>query len=810
MNRSSQMSSLVRRPQSRRKSLKLGVIAILAIAIASNIAILGNLGAIFGYPVPGAANQDLYEPYFSAVNLNSAPDNAFGIFRPVYNNLADLLSSRADCAIYQLGGGVVRQGSSNAMLYYLYVTPSLAKALGVNVIAGRSLRPMDEVPGAAPVIVVSANLARNRFGSYDAALNHELWISDKSYRIVGVLPADLEFPSKRIFGNDTPEAWIPFPPESAGAIGHLDRGMYSIVHLHSGVSVSMLSAAFTEAYKQALPMYSNDMRAYMQNIQLVQRISSFAQRQYGRVLTRLQLLELAAFLLFVLVVINLIGLTTSDVISRRHEFATRAVLGASGLQIYCQRFYLFLRLGLVGWLIGVAMGWAWQRWLAGIIGQAGASVALSAPVLLISFGFMLVVVIMLSAIGVLRIIKPKNLVVDLSSNMHVTGSRKMVRVMQFLIAMQLAASATLLILAGNFYENVFVLTHNNLGFSASDRSYFTVLLPGEEGSQVMQFDQNFLNLLNNHTGIEGAAKFSVIPFSRGDSSTDAWVVGKEADSKSINEQVISERFVQAMGLKILAGNPRDIFTGNDNSIFIDQTAAENFWPSLKASEIIGKNLYFGLRQPGPYRVAAVIAPMRIKPYESIGGTFFISTKLDSFNRGPQNFVVHSSLSPDLLHKAIVKYVYKVNPQAMILFSKSASSVVNEAYGGRVLLGRIFGVLAIMALMISAVGLFALLDYRSLVRRPEFAIRSALGATPGRLFSKVLAEAGVMLMIGCVIGVPVAYGITVILGNYFPQLGLPTFWITIDSMAIMGIIVILSAIVPARRAASIYLSENLSV
>lgn len=796
-----------------RKSFKVGVIATLAITVAANISVLGNLGVIFGNTIPGAANQNLYEPYFRALKLKSAPTEAFGIFRPVYDNLATLLDGRADTALYQISGGILGEGPRKKLLDYLYVTPSLAKVLGVHVVAGRSIRPSDMASGAAPVIVVSAKLVHEWFISYDAALGHTLRISGKSYRIIGVLPPALQFPSQRFLGGYSPQAWIPLPPETPGVVNHMNRDMYAIVHPHLGLTVGTLKTAFANAYQQALPVYTVDMRTYMKDIQLVQRVSSLAERQYGPVLARLQLLELAALLLLVLVFINLAGLTTSDVISRRHELAARAALGASGWRLFWARFCLLIGLGFIGWLFGIGLGWLGQRALAGSIGQAGASAALSAPVLLITFGFVAIIAILLSTIGLRRVGKLRHLLADLTFS-GTTGSRKMVRVMRLIIALQLAVSVVLLVLAGNFYTNVFGLTHNNLGFIPSHRDFFTMMLPGAKGKQKEIFDQNLLARLNQRVDIKGAAQLSVVPFSGNDSSTNAWVAGGEADQISINEQAVSKRFGQAMGLKILAGDPNDIFSDTSHKIFIDETAMEKLWPSAKPSDVVGRSLYLGWNSNyhGPYRVAAVVAPLRMKPYGSIGGTFFISYKLATNYGGPQSFIVHSSLPPGLLHKAVASSIHAVNPQAMLLSLHSVKSVIDEAYDGRAQLGRVFGVLAIVALLISAVGLFALLAYRSLVRRPEFAIRGALGATPVGLLGEVLGEAGIMWMIGCMFGVPAAYGISVALAAYFPQLGLPAAWATIATIVAMGIIVLIAALVPARRAAGAGtdLSGNLPV
>src|SRR5699024_474240 len=115
------------------------------------------------------------------------------------------------------------------------------------------------------------------------------------------------------------------------------------------------------------------------------------------------------------------------------------------------------------------------------------------------------------------------------------------------------------------------------------------------------------------------------------------------------------------------------------------------------------------------------------------------------------FAIRSDLHKRQLRTLLSNVVAKTYPVANVLSVESAHSIIDKAYAKRNRLGHVFGVLAVVALLIAAVGLFALLAYRSLMRRPEFAIRGSLGATPGRLLRNVLAEAGALWVIGCVIG-----------------------------------------------------------
>ncbi len=136
----------------RRAAFKLGVIVTLAIAVGANIAVLGNLGVLFGNAVPGAANQSLLEPYFQPLGMKALLPSMWGIQRSMYDRLAASLGGRADTALYWQRGATLsdKSGGNSAHFAYLKVTPSMARVLGVQVVAGRGLSATDMQRGATP------------------------------------------------------------------------------------------------------------------------------------------------------------------------------------------------------------------------------------------------------------------------------------------------------------------------------------------------------------------------------------------------------------------------------------------------------------------------------------------------------------------------------------------------------------------------------------------------------------------------------------------------------------------------------------
>lgn len=295
-----------------------------------------------------------------------------------------------------------------ARFAYLNVTPSLAQVLGVHAIAGRLFTAADEKRGSAPVIVISERVARIRFGSSGAAVDKTLSLDGKIYRVVGVLPDALAFPS-----SYPAAGWVSFPPQAPGLVGNIGFGLHAIVRSHPGLSGAAIRTALSRAYTQALLGYNSGMRTFIEQMQLAPRVETLAQREYGPVTAQLQLIELASLLLLLLVFANLAGLATSDALARRHELATRVALGGGTWRLFLERAHELALLGVVGWGTGVGLGWLGARALAAVIGQTGPAVAFSIPVLLLTLAAVLVVTTLLAAGGIWRLRTPRVLCADL-------------------------------------------------------------------------------------------------------------------------------------------------------------------------------------------------------------------------------------------------------------------------------------------------------------------------------------------------------------------------------------------------------------
>ncbi|MGH8428054.1 MAG: ABC transporter permease [Gammaproteobacteria bacterium] len=791
----------------RRASFKIGVVATLAIAVAANIAVLGNLGVLFGRVVPGAAHQNIVEPYLEALGIKNTSFAHLGVTRPIYDALAKRLQGRGVLALYEQSDTTL----DGAPLYYLETTPTLADLFGIAPAEGRLLSKDDSAPNAAKVTVVSSRLAYRLFGGQNQAIGRYLTLDENRYRIVGVLPANFAFPL-----NKESDAWVALPPEPPAVQGSFNFDSRALLRPAPGVSRQLILSELTAAFHEALPGNDAQVRQSLNIIKPVPRVESLAQTLYGPVASRLELIEIAALLLVVLVLVNLSGLATADALARRHEYALRGVLGARPLRLYLERFSELATLALIGWALGIGLGWLGRRALAAILGQAGSAAALAPAVLGLTFLFVLVLSAVLSAFGMLHLRRPAALVSALGTGARTTGGRGLTRALRALIVLQLGVGIVLLVLATHLRANVLDLSSQNLGFTPAGRYFFSLSVPtslGEtpsmhqvdaEMKKVSGFNKQMLSHLSATPGVASAAVLtgalhwgavSMMNASKQKSTPK----GSEGIEKFAVVQNVSTDIVKAAGLTVLAGTPNAIFNPSSNSVFIDAALARKFWPNIKPENVIGRTIYIS---NSPLRIAAIVKPFRILPYQTAPGTAFMDFASSDVHVIASSFVIRSTLPPKLLRKEIQHIVRNVDPQANLEKFKSGGEMVADAYAERNHLAQVFGAVALVAVLIAAVGLFALLAYRSLVRRQEFAIRAALGATSTRLRLSVIKEAFVLWLLGVVIGIPAAYELARVLAASQPELGLPAVATIILVIVAMFVIVGAAAFIPAWRAARV--------
>jgi predicted permease len=217
-----------------------------------------------------------------------------------------------------------------------YATPSLFPVLRANALRGRLFDASETQPGRARVAVLSYYFWKQHFGADSAILGRKIEINQHSYTVIGVLPETVAYPS-------TADVFLPFAP-SAAQLSNRSAHEYEVIgRLRDGVTKEQAQAelnVLAERLAQAYPATNQGWSVRMEP--LLNAINGDMTPRYFR------LMQFATLFVLLVVCLNIANLQLARGIARRPEIAMRTALGASRLRILRQLLTENILLGIVG------------------------------------------------------------------------------------------------------------------------------------------------------------------------------------------------------------------------------------------------------------------------------------------------------------------------------------------------------------------------------------------------------------------------------------------------------------------------------
>jgi predicted permease len=805
----------------------------LALGIGANTALFSALDAVMWKTVPVRSPGELR--ILTWVRSDKAPVHSYdgyndlnpktgqrisGSFSyPSYRAFRDNIPQFADVMAFSGNQFTVTKAGSSEYANGQFVSGNYFTGLGVRPAAGRLLIPEDDTPGRLSVAVITYRYWEKRFGLDPRAIGSAITINQAAATVIGVTPPAFQ----GLFPGGAIDLFVPMSMvRSVGPRWYSLTDPYNwwvqvFARLRPGATDASATAAAQSVLAPAIESYAGPPGA---NIEIPRVLLQSGARGVARFASHQQqsLYTLAALVAAVLLIacINVANLLLARSEARRREIAVRLSIGAGRARLLRQLLTESLVLsGLAaaaGALLAKPLLQLVLQMMAGS-GNLSVDARVDSRTLLFALSASVVTGLLFGAWPAFRATR-----VDLTPALKDAGAVGMDggtrrKTGSFLVAAQVAFSIVLLAGAGLFVRTLINLTSVNLGMRTDHLLTFQT-----DASRIGYGGERLADLYG-----ELRAKLEVIPgvasvgmshqrlLQGSVTNTNFYIPGRQTQSrrfKTVYLLLCSDSFLATMRIPVTLG--RDL-SGNDRPgspavAVVNETFVREY---LNGENPVGRTLVLGEAQrpkPDDERLE-IVGVAKDAHYSSVRNdpppTAYLSYRQQEHELLQQmTFSIRTNLPPLAIATAVRKVVSQVDPNLPIAEMRTMDDQVSESIHTERLFAGLVAGFGIAAALLAAIGLFGVMAYAVARRSREIGIRLALGATTGKVRWMVLRESVVIVLVGLVVGVPSALGLSRLVQSML--YGVRPH--DVSSFAAAALLMVLigaaAAWIPARRASKV--------
>jgi len=775
----------------------------LALGIAANITIFSWINSTLLDPIPGVAHTANMITIMRG-ERSEHPTPPFSYLD--YAELRDSSHSFAGLLGYHHDFVSITGSGKPERIYGTLASSNYFEALGVRPVLGRTLLPTlnNERIGVAEA-VIGYDLWQNRYAGDPAIVGKTIQINLHPYTIVGVAPKGFHGCASGLRS----QVWIPLGMDSlvwgSNRINQRDTQWLNVLgRLRPGVDRSQAAGELNVQMQNIVARFPSDHLGPNQISTDPLWRSPFGANVYFYGTLPI-LLALAAVLLM-LACANVANLLLVRSVARRREFAIRLSMGADRWRVVRQLLVENLLIALAGGVAAIAITLWTANTLSYFLPSTTLPLALNGrvdgPVLLAAFLVSVLTAVISGVIPALRCSSLSPVAVLKDESLSTSGGISKSRLTGGLVVAQIALSLLLLACAGLFVRSLQNAQKTNPGFDPDGVLLTSIDLDsmGYNFAQTSEFDRRLLEHLKQLPGAQSVtiADFSPLSFSiHSDVVQPAGYVPRLRESMEVDRGLVGPGYLATLRTPLLAGRE---FTLADDAksesvAIVNKALVDRYWPGQNA---IGKRIKIaggwctvvGVAANGKYRrMVYEQAPLVLVP-------------MLQRNSGQQIVHVRTNGDPLALASAVERAIHDLNADLPVYNTTSMRESM--------MIGNVFeriavafaGTFGLLALLLSAVGIYGVVAYSTKQRTHEIGIRMALGAAQSDVFREVLGQGLRLALIGLGIGLAVSVVFTRMLRGMLFGVG-ANDWLTFAVVPLVLLLVTMCACyLPARRAAMV--------
>ena len=738
----------------------------LALGIGANSAVFSLVDAVLIRPLPFAQPERLVVLYEMREGYGRANVSAHE-----YVAWRDRNRAFDGMAMYNYRGLTLTGAGEPVQLKAQTVTANFFDVLGGRPIIGRTFRPGEDQPGAAPVVLLGRSVWQTRFGADSAIVGRRITLDDHPYQVVGVMDSR---------GDMSSDLWLPLDlPGEAIKVGN--HSNFVIGRLKNGVSLEAARVDLATIATRLADEMPNDNRGHGIGA------TGLFEEMVGDVRRPIAIAFGATAFVLLIACANVGNLLLTRAAARQKELAIRVALGSGRSRLVRQLLTESLLLSVAGGVVGLLVA-VWVADLLPSLSQIRvprlAEIGVDWRVIAMTGAFCLAAGLVCGVIPALRASSPRMSVWLTEGNRGAMGPAK--QLAGGLVVSQIALALTLLVGAGLTLRSFANLRSVKPGFDP--RGVLTVSIPlagpryptAEGQRRTITEINRRLASLPGVTAVGGATLLPLGPCCNG---MPVRIEGKPepppGSDVGARSTIVSGRYFDAMRIPLIQGR---VFETSDARVaiplirwwpeqpnpdhfdepqpapvaVINETMARTFWPN---EPVIGKR--FRVLFSPWVTVIGVVGDVRQSGLvEPPTPQMYLSDLQEP--TGALTMVLRTDGDPLALGTAIRNQVRAIDPALPLGAMQTMDDVLWNSIGRPRFNALLLGTSGVIALLLAILGVYAVVSYAVERRTHEIGIRRALGAQTSDVLSMVFRQAFILVGAGLVLGIVGALALTRVL------------------------------------------------
>ena len=779
----------------------------LALGIGANTAIFSVVNALLLRPLPFPAPDQLVRVVSVRLREN-APDNAS------YPDFADWRAQNhvfERMAAFHIDSFTLTGQGEAAHIPGAVVSAELFSLLGVRPALGRAFLPEEDKLGAADgglVVILSHRLWQERFGADPGIVGRTIELDNRSFTVVGVMPAGFQFPIQA----GPIDFWTTVAVEFIAPTGFHPMAEQRGAHYLDVIARLKPHVSQAQAQAEMRTIVNALNKQYPENAPRGVRIVPELDQLVGDVRPALLVLLAAVGCVLLIGCANVANLLLARATARQKEMAVRGALGAGRGRIIRQLLTESLLLASLGGTLGTALGLWGIHSVVCLVPQGIprlADIHLDGSVLVFTILLSLLTGILFGLAPALQVSRPNVIESLKEGGRGLADSLPRSRMRSFLVVSDVAVAVVLLVGAGLLIQSFWRLRRVDLGFNPHRLLTFKIDLPYTRYSGVHQtrFFQQAVVRLNRLPGVRSASAVLPLPLDGDEIDTSFDIEGRpvaSADQPRTNYSWTEPGYFRTLGIPLLRG--RDFTEREDLKatpvVIINETLARSFFPHRDPIGLrIKPGISNGYKESPMREIVGVVGDVKLNGLTAQAGPQ-VYVPLAQSPLGSMIVVVRTEVDPLSVAPTVRREVAAMDKDLPIYGVRTLDQYFAQSVAQSRFDSLLVGVFAALALALAAVGLYGVVSYSATQRTHEIGVRMALGAQKGDVIELVVGQGFKLSLIGVGIGITGALMLTRFLSSLLYGVR-PTDPLTFIAVSmILTSVALMASYIPARRATKV--------